>query len=67
MIWQLIPAKPNCDHEVDLDGPTDNFDMDDMAKYRAAGFHCRCKHCGGAGHCVDDTGNFWRDGDGYYV
>ena len=64
MFWQFIPADPKCDHEIDPDGPIEGFDVEEMSHYNAAGFHCRCKYCGGAGHCDDDTGDFWLDEGG---
>lgn len=67
MFWKFIPANPRCEHEVDSNGLIEWFDVYEMAHYKAAGFHCCCKHCGGAGHCVNDTGDFWLDGEGDYV
>lgn len=61
------PSDSGCDHEIDWDGNFDNFNGDEIAKWKAVGFYCQCRHCGGAGVCMDDTGNFWLDEDGYYV
>jgi hypothetical protein len=59
-------ADPHCDHEIDLDGPTEC--VDDMASVpaREAAWYCNCKKCGGSGMIVDDTGDFWLDEYGQY-
>ena len=62
-----VVADENCDHEIDDETAGESCDGDIMSQYREAAFYIQCKKCGGAGICVDDTGDFWLDDDGSFI
>lgn len=59
--------RADCEHEIDLDGPIEGGDWEDINRFRAACVWVQCKHCGCRGLSVDDTGDFWEGENGELI